>query len=317
MNPVRLPAISPRHARGRRWGTLLLGLLAAGCVPPLVADCESDHRVAQAAADQADLDRVLDLARQMDRSGCPRPYVKDVKLMGADLAAARAETLIAQGRLDDAEKLLARVPVSTWLTEVWNGDIAAGRKDWVRAAKRYNRAYTLMLDPEATPQRPPQAFIDRVFERASQASVLSDDLSVVASRSGKPSGIYAPSSKGHVAVPAPVRFKTRKATLDAKGEEQAGWIADYVLLKQQNGAESVTIVGHADERGDPNFNLVLSERRAETLARFLRDRGVTLPIRTRGEGETRPFEYVRAPGSPELTNEERWRLDRRVEYEFD
>jgi outer membrane protein OmpA-like peptidoglycan-associated protein len=67
----------------------------------------------------------------------------------------------------------------------------------------------------------------------------------------------------------------------------------------------IVLGGHADERGDPGYNLDLSSRRAAMVARYLRSRGVPAgAISSRYFGETRPSD----PASTALA----WAKNRRV-----
>ena len=42
-----------------------------------------------------------------------------------------------------------------------------------------------------------------------------------------------------------------------------------------NPAKSVTVEGHADEKGTPEYNIALGERRAMSVATYLESMGVT------------------------------------------
>jgi OOP family OmpA-OmpF porin len=69
----------------------------------------------------------------------------------------------------------------------------------------------------------------------------------------------------------------------------------------------IEIQGHADERGDDEHNLDLTDRRAHSVMRALEDRGVELGrLRARGYGETKPVCTQH--------NEECWSKNRRVEF---
>ena len=69
----------------------------------------------------------------------------------------------------------------------------------------------------------------------------------------------------------------------------------------------IEIQGHADERGDDEHNLDLTDRRAHSVMRALEDRGVELGrLRARGYGETRPVCTQH--------NEDCWSKNRRVEF---
>jgi peptidoglycan-associated lipoprotein len=71
--------------------------------------------------------------------------------------------------------------------------------------------------------------------------------------------------------------------------------------------KSVTLVGRADARGEPEYNMTLGESRANTVNRYLVDLGVgkdRMKVTSRGEMD--------ASG----TNEEGWAKDRRVDIEL-
>ena len=69
----------------------------------------------------------------------------------------------------------------------------------------------------------------------------------------------------------------------------------------------IEVQGHADERGDDEHNLDLTDRRAHSVVRALEDRGVELGrLRARGYGETKPV--------CRQHNEECWSKNRRVEF---
>jgi outer membrane protein OmpA-like peptidoglycan-associated protein len=67
------------------------------------------------------------------------------------------------------------------------------------------------------------------------------------------------------------------------------------------------IQGHADERGDDDYNLNLTDARAHSVQRALEERGVEPGrLRARGYGETKPI--------CNQHNEDCWSQNRRVEF---
>jgi outer membrane protein OmpA-like peptidoglycan-associated protein len=69
----------------------------------------------------------------------------------------------------------------------------------------------------------------------------------------------------------------------------------------------IEVQGHADERGDDEHNLDLTDRRAHSVMRALEDRDVSLGrLRAKGYGETKPICTQH--------NEECWSKNRRVEF---
>ena len=67
----------------------------------------------------------------------------------------------------------------------------------------------------------------------------------------------------------------------------------------------IVLGGHADERGDEDFNMALSRRRAGMVARYLRSRGVPAKaIESRYFGEAQP--------EVKQSNNKAWEKNRRV-----
>lgn len=73
-------------------------------------------------------------------------------------------------------------------------------------------------------------------------------------------------------------------TPEARGtiERQAAWLKQYPNL-------SITIEGHADERGTREYNLALGERRASAIKNYLMSQGVdSSRVQTISYGKERP-----------------------------
>jgi peptidoglycan-associated lipoprotein len=101
----------------------------------------------------------------------------------------------------------------------------------------------------------------------------------------------------------PVRFDFNEANLTGEARNRLEQIAD--CIKSQG--IRVTLEGHADERGTEEYNLQLSNRRAESVRRYLVTLGVKAnQLDTVGYGENRPV----ASGS----SEDAWAANRRVEF---
>lgn len=116
------------------------------------------------------------------------------------------------------------------------------------------------------------------------------------------SGIVKGSKEDFVAnVGDRVFFDFDKSTLraDAKAtlDKQAAWLKAYPNY-------SMTIEGHADERGTREYNLALGEKRANSVAQYLKAAGVAAArVKTVSYGKERPV----ALGS----NEAAWSQNRR------
>lgn len=88
-----------------------------------------------------------------------------------------------------------------------------------------------------------------------------------------------------------VLFDTAKATLKAESAAVVATIADYL---QQNSSQSFYVVGHTDSQGDFNFNMRLSESRADTVVSSL--------VREHGIESGRLVAVGVGPASPVLSN---------------
>ncbi|HYV51574.1 MAG TPA: peptidoglycan-associated lipoprotein Pal [Dongiaceae bacterium] len=83
---------------------------------------------------------------------------------------------------------------------------------------------------------------------------------------------------------------------------------DATGLKAHSGGTMV-LEGHCDERGTPEYNLALGQRRADAVMAYLKDLGVeTGSIQTVSYGEERPFDQGH--------DESAWAKNRRVHFRF-
>jgi peptidoglycan-associated lipoprotein len=84
-----------------------------------------------------------------------------------------------------------------------------------------------------------------------------------------------------------IYFEFDKATLTPAAQDnlmrKAAWL-------RKNSNATVTIEGHADERGTNEYNLALGDRRADSAKAFLVDLGVVASrLTTISYGEERPL----------------------------
>ena len=106
-----------------------------------------------------------------------------------------------------------------------------------------------------------------------------------------------------VLASAVVYFEYDKFNLTAKSIQALKGVSD---LMQRNSKITLSIEGHADERGTREYNLALGQRRAESVADYLISNGVKRNrLNVKSYGEERPL----ALGS----NDSAWSKNRRVE----
>jgi outer membrane protein OmpA-like peptidoglycan-associated protein len=91
-----------------------------------------------------------------------------------------------------------------------------------------------------------------------------------------------------IAIADAVHFETASAVIQRRSFALLDNVAAIVLAHPEIGA--VRIEGHTDDRGGAAFNLDLSQRRAESVRRYLIDRGVAADrLKAEGFGEARPL----------------------------
>jgi len=93
-------------------------------------------------------------------------------------------------------------------------------------------------------------------------------------------------------------FDTNSADLGAAGEQA---LADLLVrLDTFQEISEIEIVGHSDGRGAEDYNLALSERRAQSVQAFLQAAYPDLAITSRGEGESNPVATNSTPQGRQL-----------------
>jgi peptidoglycan-associated lipoprotein len=113
------------------------------------------------------------------------------------------------------------------------------------------------------------------------------------------------------ALPAPVRSAIRDVYFEFDRydltEETKRTLEDLAQALKANPGFGVLIEGHADERGTPEYNLALGQRRAQAAKDYLVALGLDAGrIDTISYGEERPLD----PGHNELA----WALNRRAQF---
>ncbi len=111
--------------------------------------------------------------------------------------------------------------------------------------------------------------------------------------------------KGHIIAMNPIYFETAKAIIKPISYPTLDDVADTLKSNQQ--LLLIEIQGHADERGDDDYNMRLTEDRAAAVKTYLIGKGVEADrLQSHGYGETKPLcrQHV----------ESCWSKNRRVEF---
>jgi outer membrane protein OmpA-like peptidoglycan-associated protein len=251
----------------------------------------------------------------------------DVQRRRAALQLTLAQPLLASGVPGpEGERLLAEAdePEVLWQAAKAVGDIRFSQHRYADATSAFERALEIIKNPAKTPRAPEQPMIRQIFDRATQSRLLAANdedkrrapVYVPAAkdhRDGSPGGAFSEDIRGFepTVVPLPIQFETASAILSPVGQKAAGELLE-ALRRQQ--PKQLTIVGHADERGEDAYNLRLSEERAKAVKKFLQDQGIEAQITILSRGKREP---LKVEGLSDLSREEIWALNRRVEWHRD
>lgn len=302
--------------------SLLASLLVA--TPALATDCKSLLDPFNQAIDEA---REPDAQALIDRIAASAEcgqYQTAAQYRLAALRLSAAQILMARGRpVAEYERLLtaAETPEVLWQASATLGEVRYGARRFAEAAETYDRAIAIVNNETLTPTRPEKFEIDGLISRSGQARLLAANDKVANGssafvptakdqRDGTLGGIYSRSVRGIVpqVVPVPITFDYAKATFTPIGEQAAQELAQ--ALKEQSPVR-IQLVGHTDVRGTEETNMKLSAARAEAVADFLKQAGVTAAIETKGVGASEPLNIMDSSG---LSQDDIYALNRRVEF---
>ncbi len=197
----------------------------------------------------------------------------------------------------------------------WRSFAGLGQLDW--AAEDYAGAaanFQLALNELAEGDQSHTAETDEIaeiYQLATAALALSDEVvDLPVTRSGNPSVMMTGKVRGFEVeeIPLPITFEYNSVQFDAAGLDYANALVNHLLMVNP---VSVNLGGHTDPVGGEEFNLALSEARAEALATYIRAAGFE------GEIVTTPYGESRLPAPPagiEAGSEEHHRIARRVSF---
>lgn len=102
-----------------------------------------------------------------------------------------------------------------------------------------------------------------------------------------------------------IYFEYDSAIIKKQSHPILNTVAEILQINPDIGL--IEVQGHTDERGNDDYNLRLSQARAQSVVDFLAEKGVSpTRLEARGYGETRPLDI--------RSNQEAWAVNRRVEF---
>jgi outer membrane protein OmpA-like peptidoglycan-associated protein len=251
----------------------------------------------------------------------------DVQRRRAALQLTLAQQLLAPGApADRAEALLVEAdqPEVLWQAAKAVADVRFSQRRFAEATVAFERAIEIIRNPAKTPQAPSEALIRQVVDRATQSRLLAANeedkrhppVYVSAAkdhRDGSPGGSLSEDIRGFrpSVIPLPIQFETASAVLSQIGNKATKELLEAL---QHQKPQHITIVGHTDERGGDAYNLRLAEERVNAVKAYLQAQGVSAQISTMAKGKREPLQLS---DTSELSREEIWALNRRVEWRRD
>jgi outer membrane protein OmpA-like peptidoglycan-associated protein len=312
--------------RRRYWfaPAVLACLLSAAGPARAASDCKQLLEQFNQAIDTA---REVQAQEMIDKiAGSPDcgQFQTRVQQRLAALRLSEAQILMARGRpTEEFERLMidAETTEVLWQASATMGEVRFGERRFVEAAEAYDRAIAIVKNETLTPAQPEKFEIEGLLARSAQARLLAANVKMPSGvtqfvqtardqREGTLGGVYSRSIRGITpqSVQVPITFEYAKTTFTPIGQQAAGELAE--ALKEQRPAH-IILVGHTDIRGNDETNLKLSAARAEAVAAYLKEAGVSTTIETKGVGSSEPFKLVDSTG---LSQDDIYALNRRVEF---
>jgi outer membrane protein OmpA-like peptidoglycan-associated protein len=154
----------------------------------------------------------------------------------------------------------------------------------------------------------------RTKPNGSPTETIGGSVAITIAANAHPRPAPSPSTKASAqrkeavpSPPVPITFAYNESNLTPAGRQQAAALSGFLSTQRLT---SVTLSGHADERGSDAFNMELSRQRLEAVAHYLHEAGYTGELKLVPKGKREP--YLTA-GRDRLPKEDAFQLDRRVE----
>jgi outer membrane protein OmpA-like peptidoglycan-associated protein len=307
-----------RHRRPAIAAAIVIAFSLPAGAAEVCRDMIDQFNLAVDAGHADDAQAVVD--RIATNAECGRYQVIAQRRLAA-LRLGSAQSLMARGRpVADYERLLveADAPEVLWQAAATLAEVRFGERRFAEAAQAYDRGIEIIKNETLTPTVPPRYDIDELIQRAGQARLLAANASgggtfvktAKDQRDGTLGGFYSPSVRGIVThgIPVPITFEYRTTAFTGIGQDAARELID--VFKEQHPSR-IVLVGHTDVRGTAEFNLKLSRERADAVAAFLQQNGISVPIETEGRGANEPLKLSDSSG---LSQEDIYALNRRVEW---
>ena len=250
------------------------------------------------------------------RTSVPRRLVAPESVLGTDPSQVENRTVpastfdVVRITSDGPAVLAGRAPAGSRVTILADAEPIATVKadsngEWVAVIDRAFKPGHYQLSLRAKPNGVDPDLIGQSVRITIAPSARAPLANARASSS--PTKAAAAPMREALLPPAPITFVYDKTDFTPAGREGAAVLSGF--LRQQK-LDSVTLSGHADERGSDEYNMELSRRRLDSVARYLREAGYAGKLVLVPKGKSEPF---LSPDRWKLSREDALQLDRRVE----
>ncbi|MEI2806927.1 MAG: OmpA family protein [Albidovulum sp.] len=296
---------SPAVGRRARVVALLLGGLSLGAGASAETLCRNP-------ADQSRAEALYMQAQQRPKTAEAVTSLQESIELCPGIFQSRyalADTLLQQKRYAEAETA-ANQAISTADPKDWEKRLAgwvlvanaqSGQGRWGEAKAIFDVNARALLQSRVAPPWFNRAYADFEEALAARKGLKANEITGVF-RSQRLTGA-APR------IALRVEFDYDKATLTAQGQAQLQEVA-RAMDDEAARAFSFRVIGHTDERGTPEYNQNLSERRAQAAVAELSrlQPGLGQRLHPEGRGQN-------APRIPHAADEAQHAVNRRVEFE--
>jgi len=249
------------------------------------------------------------------RTSVPRRLVAPESVLGTDPSQVENRTVpastfdVVRITSDGPAVLAGRAPAGSRVTILADAEPIATVKadsngEWVAVIDRAFKPGHYQLSLRAKPNGVDPDLIGQSVRITIAPSARAPLTDAVATLSTK---VAAAPKREALLLPAPITFVYDKTDFTPAGREGAAALHEFL---RQRKLASVTLSGHADERGSDAYNMELSRRRLDSVARYLRGSGYAGKLVLVPKGRSEPF---LSPDRWKLSREDALQLDRRVE----
>ncbi len=226
----------------------------------------------------------------------------------ADDRATSASFDVARIASDGPAVFAGRAPAEWNVTILANAEPVAavkadGNGEWAVVVERRFAPGDYRLSLTAKPSGVGRELIGQSM----RVTVASSAPAPLIHREVSSSPATAPQRRTASIAPMPITFAYDSTNFTPVGTREATALRDFL---REHKLASATLSGHADERGSDAYNMELSRRRLDSVARYLRDSGYAGKLVLVPKGRSEPF---LSPERWKLSREDALQLDRRVE----